>query len=340
MNISQYIKTDCPSLDPHAVEKFSIVSHAHGDHVAYNSLSLERTIICSHETADLIRHRSKESRLKLIPIHYEKKYLLSKLLPEYKEEVFVTLYSAGHVLGSSQILIETKDISLLYTGDFKMTENLSCPSIRMPQLEKKIDYLIMESTFGKRKYVFPKIEEIQKKVIAFCNVALETGNIPILLAYSLGKSQEVLKLLQNNNFKILLHESTFNISKIYEKHGIDLGTYEKYSALYTTAVSDRTVLLFQPHFSKNRIITNIKNRKVCVLTGWALDSSAQYIHNADEGLPLSDHADFNDLITYAKHINPTKILITHGFAKNLASELNRIGMNADVLDSGPQMGMF
>ena len=367
MNISNILKLNIPHLDPHSLEKISIVSHAHGDHVAYNPYSEQRTIICSKETAEIIKHRSKETKLNTIRLDYGIKYNLVDLLNthtsdssnissdsdiSFSKDVFITLYPAGHILGSSQILIETHESSLLYSGDFKLRESLSCPKLEIPNIStivnKRIEYLIMESTFGKPKYVFPDKKKVAKNIADFCNQSLDENLFPILLTYSLGKSQEIISLLKEYKFRIIVHESIFKICKIYQKfEGYEklesiLGNYEQYTKnlLSSESLKDRTVLIIPPQYNKTRIVTSIPNRKTAVISGWAIDSSAKYIYKADEAFPISDHADYKELIEYAKAINARKTFITHGFALPLSKDLNLLGIDAEPLSDYSNTGLF
>ncbi len=41
---------------------------------------------------------------------------------------------------------------------------------------------------------------------------------------------------------------------------------------------------------------------VAVLTGWAMDGSAKHRLGVDEAFPLSDHADYNDLIRHVEEV--------------------------------------
>ena len=94
------------------------------------------------------------------------------------------LYPAGHVLGSAMVHVETEaGESLLYTGDFKMRQGLAAEAIEIPQA----DVLVMETTFGNPNYVFPPQAETHAQIHDFCRCALADGEVPVLLAYSLGQ---------------------------------------------------------------------------------------------------------------------------------------------------------
>ena len=96
-------------LDATRVKDFSFVSHAHQDHVAAH-----RNIICSTKTARLFRRPMPKAKIMAHPFH----------TPFDQDHLKLELYPAGHILGSSQILIEKGHTRIVYTGDFKLRKNI------------------------------------------------------------------------------------------------------------------------------------------------------------------------------------------------------------------------
>jgi hypothetical protein len=79
------------------------------------------------------------------------------------------------------------------------------------------------------------------------------------------------------------------------------------------------------------MITNIERRFLIMLTGWALNKSAPYMYrNVDLILPLSDHADFDELLRLARESGARRIITMHGPAK-FAALLRERGFNAEHL---------
>jgi DNA ligase-1 len=136
----------------------------------------------------------------------------------------ITLLPAGHILGSAMSLIEAGDESLLYTGDFKLRRGQSTE----PCEPRHAEVLIMETTYGRPDYRFPATQDVLEGVICFCREAIGNDETPVLLGYSLGKSQELLRGLANAGLPIVLHESVFMLTKIYERLGQQFPGYEKY----------------------------------------------------------------------------------------------------------------
>mgnify|MGYP006943414731 CR=1 FL=1 len=54
--------------------------------------------------------------------------------------------------------------------------------------------------------------------------------------------------------------------------------------------------------------------RTAAVTGWAIDSSALYRMRCDAAFPLSDHADFNDLLQFVEPRVVTENTIRQGFA--------------------------
>src|SRR5207253_8038579 len=117
--------------------------------------------------------------------------------------------------------------SLLYTGDFKLRRGLSAEPCE-PARAQGADLLIMETTYGRPVYQFPPTANVLDGVVRFCREAIDNEETPVLLGYSLGKSQELLRGLADAGLAILLHESVFKLTKIFEQLGHKFPPYEKF----------------------------------------------------------------------------------------------------------------
>ena len=77
-----------------------------------------------------------------------------------------------------------------------------------------------------------------------------------------------------------------------------------------------------------------------MLTGWAVDPGTARRYGADEAFPLSDHADFEGLLSYAKATGASEVLTHHGFAEELARALRDRGIEARPLGTVRQLDLF
>jgi putative mRNA 3-end processing factor len=124
-------------------------------------------------------------------------------------DVTITFFPAGHILGSAQILMEHEGIRYLYTGDFKTQPDDSCEGIEYV----KADVLITETTFADPEYEHPEAE----KEIGRLNDISET---PVMIgAYSIGKAQRITQLLSKNspNRKIFIHREIARFHRCMKK---------------------------------------------------------------------------------------------------------------------------
>ncbi len=244
----------------------------------------------------------------------------------------VTLIPAGHIFGSAQFFLETKSGSLLYTGDFKLRPGRSAE----PAEWRQADTLIMETTFGLPRYRFPPTEQIIGQIVAFCRDALETGAIPVLLGYSLGKAQEILCALADAGLRPMLHGSVHQMTRIYEQFGQSFCEYERYKAGEVAG----KVLICPPSANRSKMLEKIKEKRVAMISGWAVDPGAIYRYQVDAAFPLSDHADYPDLLRYVELVQPKRVLTLHGFAAEFARDLRERGIEAWALSEENQLELM
>lgn len=158
----------------------------------------------------------------------------------------------------------------------------------------------------------------------------------MLLGYSLGKAQEILCALARAGLTPMLHRSVHEITEIYRE--LQPGfpcRYERFDA-------DRTagkVLICPPSVSRTVMLTRIKNRRTAVFTGWAVEPGAKFRYGCDAAFPLSDHADYEDLVRYVEVVKPKRVLTLHGFASEFAADLRRRGIEAWALTGENQLEM-
>jgi DNA ligase-1 len=289
---------------------------AHSDHIANH-----QEVIATPATARLMRARLGAKGDEHL-LDFEKRTRF--------RDFDITLLSAGHILGSAQALLESERGSLLYTGDFKLRPGLSAE----PAQWRHAETLVMETTYGLPKYRLPPTAEVIAQMVAFCQDALEDGAVPVLLGYSLGKSQEILCALLEAGLTPMLHGAVFQMTELYRELKPDFPTgYVRYDAAEVAG----KVLLCPPSANRTLMIRRIKNRRTAVLTGWALDQGATYRYQCDAAFPLSDHADYTDLVRYVELVAPRRVLTLHGFAAAFAADLRQRGIEAWALSQENQL---
>jgi putative mRNA 3-end processing factor len=307
------------SLDATRRCELSFISHAHADHIARH----ER-VIATSPTLRFMAHRLGKIPAAL-PVPYNRPFLLGPLEVE--------LLPAGHILGSAQIRVRRADgRRVVYTGDLNLTPSLTAEAAQVAHC----DTLVVEATFGHPRYVFPPKLAVLDELEAWVRRTLEMGATPILLGYSLGKAQEVIKFLRDRGFQLCAHASICEIAEMYREFGVALDDIRRFNG----AIRPGEVLVFPPTLSRSPALRRIWPRALAILTGWALDPERARWHGADAAFPLSDHADFDGLMRYVKATGAREVITHCGFAEDLAKALRRDGIEARALGKPLQLQLL
>jgi len=304
-------------LDARRSQQRSFVSHAHSDHIAAH-----REIVTTRATASLMQLRVGGKRQETI-LDYGQPWA-----PEFGCEI--KLFPAGHIFGSAMLHATTEQGSLLYTGDFKLRPSLAAEPCAPPLA----DVLIMETTFGLPKYAFPPQEEIERGIVDFCRQALAGKVTPVLLAYSLGKTQELLQIVGAAGLPVMLHAHGHRMTKRYAELGMKLPPF-----LPLDEHNYAGHVIIAPPMGNAGPLAWIHPKRTAVATGWAMDSGAIYRHGCDAAFPLSDHADFPDLLAFVDRVKPKLVYTLHGFAKEFAATLRARGTEAWAIGQQNQMDL-
>jgi DNA ligase-1 len=309
-------------LDPHQAKTGAVfVSHAHSDHTARHG-----EVILSLPTARLMRLRlGGERQEHVVPFGETREFRLGAV------PFRITLLPAGHVFGSAMAWIEADGETLLYTGDFKLRKGLAAEACEL----RPANTLVMETTFGRPNYVFPPDEVVWEEMGRFCREAFDDDATPVLLAYSLGKSQEVLRGLENEGFEFALHEQAYRITRAYEELGMRFPRYHRFGDESVVG----KVVVWPLGAVRSKALHEMGELRRAVISGWALDASCRFRHGVEAAFPLSDHADYPDLLEAVKQVSPGKIWTVHGYASEFADVLRRQGYDALALSEPDQLSL-
>lgn len=277
-------------LDPKEPVVNAVVSHAHGDH----AVSGNQNVYCTKATQLFMQHRYK----KFAAANFEIKTCYQTF---NVNGVKITFYPAGHILGSTMILMEYQSVKYLYTGDYKIEPDNTCEPIEFIEA----DVLITETTFADPNVTHPDAEEEIKKLNSV------QSNI-MLGAYALGKSQRLISLINKHcpDKTILVHHNVMPFVNIYEQLGISLGKYQVYDRKIMKQNLEGNIYLVPPMVF-NSYIRAINVVRVFA-TGWKYLQQGNGIH-----LYISDHVDWNGIITTINEVKPKEVWTLHGDGKQL-----------------------
>jgi putative mRNA 3-end processing factor len=294
----------------------AFVSHAHSDHIARHE-----HVIATRATLALMAHR-------LGPLHvtteaaYRQPWQLGPLTLE--------LLPAGHVLGAAQVRVTRDDgHRLVYTGDLSTGPSLTAAAAEVAAC----DTLVLESTYGHPRYVFPPREETYDAVAAWARRQLEQGVRPVVLAYSLGKSQETIAQLTLRGLRVCADPAIHAVAQLYGRLGVEV-----HARRFDGHFEAGEVGLFPPFRSREALQAHAPVR-LAALTGWALEPWGARRAGADVAFPVSDHADFPALVAYAAATGAREVITVHGLADDLARGLRRAGLFARAVSERVQLSL-
>lgn len=277
-------------LDPHKPVETAVISHAHGDH----AIKGNKTVYCTEATRLIMQLRFKKSAAHEF---YECGYHLTFKI----NSVQLSFYPAGHILGSAMILMEYQNMRYLYTGDYKLQHDETCEKAEFVEA----DVFITESTFANPNTQHPNAEEEIKK--------LNTVKSNIMLgAYVLGKSQRLIKLINNYCPEkiILVHQNILSTNAIYERLGINLGKYQAYNRKLMKQNLEGYIYLVPP------LTFNNYSKAVNVVRAFASGWTRLQQQNG-LSLYISDHVDWNDILISIQQVKPQEIWTLHGDGNHL-----------------------
>jgi len=300
----------------HPEHSVRIITHAHADHLWGLEESIRKgdLIYSTPATKDLLKVlRGVHSPL-IKTADYEE--------PFSHETDTITLFPSSHILGSAQVLVETKNGDrYVYSSDFVYEKIRAI----------KCDILVLDATYGHPSCVRPPIRKAKASLIKLVQTELEYNKQVIILGFY-GKLQEVMRILHEAGAKVpfINPPKVFLVSKIYEKYGIRLGrVYSSLSGEGREIMKSQQFIGFYHPTFKPKID---KNTTLIHLTGWQFEMPYKKIREREYVVSWSGHSDFNQLIKYVEECEP-KLVITDnarpGSAQRLAEEIKaRLGIEA------------
>jgi putative mRNA 3-end processing factor len=300
-------------IDPWRGVDRALITHAHSDHARTGSLEY----VCVEEGAGLLRERL--GPVRIVTARYGEELSIAG--------VRVSFHPAGHVLGSAQIRVEHRGEVWVVSGDYKTHADPTCA----PFEPVKCHTFLTESTFGLPVYRWPQPAEIIADLHAWWRENQREERTSVVLAYSLGKAQRVLASLDESVGPIFVHGAVRTLLRHYERAGVRLPLVEHATKEKVRAAGGRGIVIAPPAADNSPWLHALGEVSTGVASGWMLLRGTRRWRAADRGFALSDHADWDGLISSIRATGAERVLVTHGYAAPLARWLNENGWRAEVV---------
>lgn len=300
-------------IDPWKKVGKALITHAHSDHARPGMDSY----LSHHDSVNVLKHRL-GNRINIQGIDYEKPLIIN--------DVEITFFPAGHIIGSAQIRLRDNKECWVISGDY----NLSDDDLIEPFVPVKCDTFVTESTFGLPVFQWNKTAEVVDDINAWWQTNQEQNRPSVISAYSLGKAQRVIQNVDHSIGPVLTHGAVENINKIFRNNGIKLKKSEKLYK-HEKDILNKSLIVCPPGAVDSIWMRNIKNHKFAFASGWMALRGARRRRNTEKGFVLSDHADWNSLNKAIKLTQASKVFVTHGYTEVFSKWLNENGIESKVL---------
>jgi putative mRNA 3-end processing factor len=309
----------CPSgdfhIDPWAPVPRAVITHAHGDHARAGSA----TYLCASECAPLLARRLGPGTL-IEAQPYGTRVTLG--------DARVSFHPAGHIRGSAQVRIESRDGVWVVTGDFKRADDPTCP----PFQPLPCNTFVTESTFGLPIYRWDSTESVMREIVEWWDTNRVSGLASVLFCYTLGKAQRVLaELTRFTDRTVLVHGMLLQMIDAYRAAGVAM--------VETAALIDRPrgsscagELVLAPLSARGTPwMRRLGELSDGFASGLMRVRGVRRQRGFDRGFVLSDHADWPALLQTIEETGAARVLATHGHAEPLARYLRFRGLESGVI---------
>ncbi len=299
-------------IDPVRPVDVALVTHGHADHARPGN----RLVVATPHTLDIMA------------IRYGQDFCSESQQASYGETfnrngVEVTFFPAGHVLGSAQIRVAWKGMTIVASGDYKR----SCDPTVEPFEPVSCDVFISEATFGLPVFRFPEADAEVAKVLRSREMFPERSHL--IGAYGLGKAQRMIKLIRQAGYDrpIYIHGALQTLCDYYQGQGIDLGE------LLPATVETRgkrafagEIVLGPPSAVNDKWSRRFSEPLNCFASGWMQLRQRARQRGIELPLIISDHADWDDLTRTIRETGASELWVTHGSDEALVrwAELNQL----------------
>jgi Cft2 family RNA processing exonuclease len=211
----------------------------------------------------------------------------------------------------------------VYTGDLKLRPSLcGDTAVTIP-----CNRLIVETTFGLPIYHLLDRQDAADRIISFARLCLAESSVPAFIGYPLGRGQEIVNVLCQSGIRTAVHGAIAKFLPVYEEAGFGFPGWEPYDAKGTAG---KALVVVPMHGAA--LEASGKNIRLAYVSGWAALANARARNGAEELIPYSDHADFEELLSVVESSGAEQIDLVHGYTGPFGHILRTRGYNVHVAE--------
>ncbi|MEM9575943.1 MAG: ligase-associated DNA damage response exonuclease [Pseudomonadota bacterium] len=300
-------------IDPWRPVDRALITHGHADHARPG----HGRYLATHAALPIMHHRL--GQIEAQGAHYGEVIRIG--------DADVSFHPAGHVPGSAQIKVAAGGEVWVASGDYKIEDD----GLSEPFEPQQCHHFITESTFGLPIFRWKSQDHIANEVNAWWRACADAGKTAFLGAYSLGKAQRLLRMLEPDIGPILTHGAIEGSNRVMRQQGIALPDTTQLTKDTDPKQHRGALVLAPPSALGSTWAKRFRPAESAFASGWMQLRGIRRRRAGDRGFVISDHADWPGLLAAIKETGAENIYVTHGYTDIFARYLCENGRNAQTV---------
>jgi putative mRNA 3-end processing factor len=325
-------------LDPWKPVERAVITHGHSDHAKAG----HGAYLAHPHTLAILRHRLGLKR-GMQGLEYGQRLGL-------RGGVKLSLWPAGHVAGSAQVLLEKGGDRWVFSGDYlawasgpaaglndaRLASPDSGASWCTPFESVPCRVFITESTFALPLYRWPEEQGEFQAIQSWWQRNSGLGRCSVLVGYALGKAQRLaygLAACGDLPGELMAHPAVAGVNDLLGDLGYPLPRLSAVDAETPRRAVEGALIIAPPAVLESRWLKRLEPLSLAFASGWMRLRGPRRRHAADRGFVVSDHADWDGLLAAVAASGAERVGVTHGFAEVFSRWLREQGLDARPLST-------
>jgi len=301
-------------IDPWKPVDHAFITHGHADHSRYGM----KKYVATQAAVPVMKHRL-GSHNDMLGLSYGEELRVNG--------VKFSFHPAGHITGSAQIRVEYKGEIWVASGDYKVENDGYCESFEPVHCHT----FITESTFGLPVFNWRPQQQVVADINQWWQQNAADGRVSIIAAYSLGKAQRVINSVDASIGRIFTHGAVENVNQVLRAQGVTLADTQRVQQSLKFEDYKGGLVVAPPAAIDGAWSKKFKDFSKGIASGWMAMRGPRRRRSADRGFVLSDHADWDGLLSAIDATGASKVYVTHGYTDIFSRYLCDAGYDAAVV---------